>query len=245
MMKKTYKVGVVAKKTGLTVRTMHHYDQIGLLEPSSETEAGHRLYTDSDIVRLHQIILLKQLGFTLEEIKGMLNNADYHSKEMLAVQISRLDEQINQLVNLRNRLQDIVELVGVGGHVSSEHFLMTIQMMNMIASPHFSEKHKEEMISKYKRMDPNELKNSHSAGKQLFARFRELMERGKLPHDEEVVPLARRWIIEVESVVPEGIVQSAERYYSENLTEAIASGMDRELYLFIKEATLHVKSSEG
>jgi len=234
--KKTLKIGVVAKRTGLTVRTLHHYDQIGLLKPSDETESGHRLYTDSDIARLHQIVTLKQLGFTLEEIKDMMNNSDYNPKEMLDLQLSRLNVQINQLVELRSKLQDIIELLDVGGPVSSERFLMTIQMMKMIASPHFSEKHKVEMINKYKTTVTDQLDNINAAGNNLLSEFREMKENGKLPSDPEVAPLAKRWILEIESVAPEGFIQSAEQYYSENLAESITYGMDSELYLFIKEA---------
>ncbi|GIP18608.1 MerR family transcriptional regulator [Paenibacillus montaniterrae] len=240
MVKKTLKIGVVAKKTGLTVRTLHHYDQIGLLKPSDETESGHRLYTDSDIVRLHQIVTLKQLGFTLEEIKDMMNNSDYNPKEMLNLQLSRLNEHINQLVELRNRLQDIIGLLDVGGAVSSERFLMTIQMMKMIESPYFSEKHKAEMLNKYKTMTANELRQNNEAGKNLLSEFRAMMESGKLPSDSEVAPLAKRWILEIESVAPEGFIQSAEQYYSENSDESIAYGMDSELYFFIKEAVSHI-----
>ena len=57
------KVGELARRTGLTVRTLHHYDAIGLLRPSLHTEAGYRLYTAGDIARLQQVISLRQLGF--------------------------------------------------------------------------------------------------------------------------------------------------------------------------------------
>jgi len=239
---RTLKIGVVAKKTGLTVRTLHHYDQIGLLKPSDETVSGHRLYTDSDIARLHQILTLKQLGFTLDEIKNMMNNSNYNPKEIVSLQLTRLDDQINQLVEFRKRLLDIVELFDGGGSVSSERFLMAIQMMKMIESPHFSESHRAEMIHKYKTTDMNEFVNNRTDGSKLITEFRKMKDMGKLPNDPEVVPLAKRWMLEVESIVPKGFVQSAERYYSENSNESIAYGMDSELYLFIKEAVLSMKS---
>ena len=61
------KVGELARRTGLTIRTLHHYDEIGLLKPSGHTESGHRLYTSSDITRLQQVVSLRQLGFSLDE----------------------------------------------------------------------------------------------------------------------------------------------------------------------------------
>lgn len=65
-------VGEAAKKMGVTVRTLQYYDKEGLLSPSAESEGGRRLYSDKDLVLLHQIVSLKSLGFSLEDIKGRL-----------------------------------------------------------------------------------------------------------------------------------------------------------------------------
>ena len=65
-------VGEVAKKMGVTVRTLQYYDKEGLLSPSAESDGGRRLYTDKDLVMLNQIISLKSLGFSLDDIKGRL-----------------------------------------------------------------------------------------------------------------------------------------------------------------------------
>ncbi len=69
-------VGEVAKKMGVTVRTMQYYDEEGLLSPSSESEGGRRLYTDKDVIKLHQILSLKHLGFSLDDIKSRLISLD-------------------------------------------------------------------------------------------------------------------------------------------------------------------------
>ena len=65
-------VGELAKKMGVTIRTLQYYDKEGLLSPSAESEGGRRLYTDKDIVLLHQILSLKSLGFSLKDIKSRL-----------------------------------------------------------------------------------------------------------------------------------------------------------------------------
>jgi len=64
-----YKIKEVADMVGVTVRTLHHYDQAGLLKPGSVTTTGYRLYSDSDIERLQHILFFKELGFRLHEIK--------------------------------------------------------------------------------------------------------------------------------------------------------------------------------
>ena len=70
------KVGELAKQTGLSVRTLHHYDAIGLLVPSHRTAAGHRLYTAVDVARLQQVVSLRQLGLSLDEVRGCLDRGD-------------------------------------------------------------------------------------------------------------------------------------------------------------------------
>ena len=65
-----WRVGELARRTGLSVRTLHYYDEIGLLLPSRRTDGGHRLYTAGDVLRLQRIRSLQHLGFTLREIRG-------------------------------------------------------------------------------------------------------------------------------------------------------------------------------
>src|SRR5829696_7097424 len=66
------RTGEVARATGLTVRTLHHYDEIGLLVPSRRSEAGYRLYSDGDVRRLYRIVALRGMGFPLGEIAAVL-----------------------------------------------------------------------------------------------------------------------------------------------------------------------------
>ena len=75
--KKSWKIGELANETGLTVRALHHYDQIGLLKPSQETEGGHRLYSTLDVEYLQKIVTLKQLGFSLYKIKEAIASPQF------------------------------------------------------------------------------------------------------------------------------------------------------------------------
>jgi MerR family transcriptional regulator, thiopeptide resistance regulator len=67
-------VGEVAALAGVTVRTLHHYDRIGLLSPSGRTAAGYRQYAPGDLDRLHQVLLYRELGFPLEEVATLLDD---------------------------------------------------------------------------------------------------------------------------------------------------------------------------
>ena len=92
-------VGELAKKMGTTVRTLQYYDNEGLLSPSSESEGGRRLYTDKDMVRLHQILSLKSLGFSLDDIKNRLVSLESPEAiaDVLTEQAAAIRGKINSL----------------------------------------------------------------------------------------------------------------------------------------------------
>ena len=103
-----YKTGDIAKRAGVTVRTMQYYDSIGLLHPSLVDEKGYRFYSDEDMVRLQKILCLKELGFGLEDIRTMTATDSYTSiKEALHYQIKALDRKISNLTKLRDNLVSV------------------------------------------------------------------------------------------------------------------------------------------
>lgn len=102
-------VGEVAKKMGVTVRTLQYYDREGLFSPSAISEGGRRLYTDKDIIKLHQILSLKSLGFSIAEIKDSLTAID--TPEEVAAALSEQSRVIqSQIDSLTQSLSDIQAL---------------------------------------------------------------------------------------------------------------------------------------
>ena len=96
-------VGQVAKKMGVTVRTLQYYDKEGLLSPSAESEGGRRLYTDKDLVKLHQIISLKSLGFSLETPADVAN-ALTEQAEDIRQKIGRLQASLSAIEQLKTEV---------------------------------------------------------------------------------------------------------------------------------------------
>lgn len=90
----------VSKQTGVSVRTLHHYDAIGLLKPSAVTEAGYRLYDEDSLVRLGQILLFKELDFPLREIRTILERPEFDREAALQQQIGLLQLKKERLENL-------------------------------------------------------------------------------------------------------------------------------------------------
>src|SRR5437763_1302332 len=110
---RNWKVGELAERTGLTVRTLHHYDAVGLLRPSDRTESvhgsGHRLYTAADVARLQQILSLKHLGFGLEQIREYLAQPDYDPRRVVRLHLERVRGQAAELKRLEDRLAALSE----------------------------------------------------------------------------------------------------------------------------------------
>jgi MerR family transcriptional regulator, thiopeptide resistance regulator len=104
---KVWKIGELARDTGLTVRTLHHYDQLGLLSPLSRTEGGHRCYTGDDVCRLQRIVALRNLGISLEEI-GALLDGEPDPVNLLRRQLDVVDERIRKAITVRARILDVL-----------------------------------------------------------------------------------------------------------------------------------------
>src|SRR5512147_3099846 len=97
-----FKVGELAKRSGLTVRTLHHYDAIGLLRPSARSDSGYRLYNRNDVARLHQIQALRRFGLSLAEVGASLAGSGVDLVSIVERQIRMLDESIAQSAMLRD-----------------------------------------------------------------------------------------------------------------------------------------------
>ena len=89
-------VAQVCKRTGVSVRTLHHYDQIGLLKPTEVTEAGYRLYDDGALDKLYMILVYRELGLSLNEISNILDAPDYDRNRVLEHQIKLMQERVEK-----------------------------------------------------------------------------------------------------------------------------------------------------
>ncbi|WP_018754297.1 MerR family transcriptional regulator [Paenibacillus terrigena] len=130
-MKRYWKIGDLAKMTGITVRTLRFYDQIGLFSSSGQTESGHRLYSESDLSRLHQILSLKELGLSLEEVKTVLTGGQITPLEIVNLQIDRIKEQIKLQQKLLEQLGHVSKLMQGKAQLTVEDFTSLLQAMKM------------------------------------------------------------------------------------------------------------------
>lgn len=183
------KIGVLAKRAGLTVRALHHYDAIGLLSPSARSESGSRQYNRDDLIRLHRIQALKHFGCSLSDIRAYLDEPGIPPIEIINRQISVLDAQARRAQVLRDRLQHVGDKISRGGETGVADWLNLLEMMTMY-DKHLS---KEDLDHMRARQD--------SMGMDLGAQMIELtaetqrsVDMGLLPESREAQALAWRWV---------------------------------------------------
>lgn len=131
-MDKFYKTGEVAKLSNLTIRTIRYYDQIDLLKPSKIDDNGYRLYTPSDLIKLQKITSLKQMGFSLNDIKSMTISDSYLSlQKALRMQKGLVDKKIDNLKVLSTMLDKLDHYLEKNNDINWENIIHEIQFINM------------------------------------------------------------------------------------------------------------------
>ena len=113
-------VGEVARLAGVTVRTLHHYDRIGLLSPSDRTTTGYRVYTAADLDRLHQVLVYRELGFPLEEVATLLDDADADPEAHLRRQHALLRDRLERTGAVLAALEKEMEARSMGISLTPE-----------------------------------------------------------------------------------------------------------------------------
>ncbi len=113
-------MGQVAALAHLTVRALHHYDEIGLLSPSDRTAAGYRLYSDADLERLQQILFYRELGFPLNQVAAILDGGAADAASHLRTQHRLLLERIKQLQAMLGAIEKTLEAQQMGVRLTPE-----------------------------------------------------------------------------------------------------------------------------
>ena len=106
---KAYTVGQLATMAGVSVRTLHHYDQIGLLEPSARTEAGYRLYGEPELLRLQQILFFKELDLPLGEVRQILDDPGFDQVTALEHHRQSLQQRMERLTRLLKTIDKTID----------------------------------------------------------------------------------------------------------------------------------------
>ena len=116
-------VGAVARLAGITVRTLHHYDEIGLLHPSGRSETGYRRYSDADLERLQRILFFRELGFGLDQISDAMTDGSADASAHLQRQHAMLLDRIGRLQRMASAVEKAMEARTMGINLTPEERL--------------------------------------------------------------------------------------------------------------------------
>ena len=223
------KVGELARHSGLTVRTLHHYDSIGLLRPSGRSDSGYRLYNGADVERLHGIQALRGLGLPLEEIGQLLGDGGASIPAIVDRQLQALDQQIEQATRLRQHLRLVQHKFAHGDQPALDDWLETLGLMST-SGRYFSPDEMELIFSGWR--------NVEADWRRLVEDIRAEMAVGTPSLDVRVQPLAQRWMTHMHGWM-QGNFDLMERwgrmYMAEPSIQNRAS-MDRAVVDFIEPA---------
>ena len=190
-------MGELARRTGLSVRTLRYYDEIRLLAPSRRSEGGHRLYTAEDVVRLQRIKSLAQLGFTLREVRVCLDRPDIPLERVVRLHLARLKEKIELQRRLCDRLERVSSRLSSGEEVSSEEFIETVMEvidMSERLDRYYTPEQLEYLKQRRTEVGEERIRQAEAEWAKLMEQVRAEMEAGTDPSDERVQALAARWV---------------------------------------------------
>ncbi|NNF57041.1 MAG: MerR family transcriptional regulator [Rhodothermaceae bacterium] len=185
------KIGDLARRTGLTVRTLHHYDALGLLIPSERTGHGHRRYCSADVARLQQIVSLRAVGLSLGAIGALLDDEATDPLYTIEEHLDRLRERIAHEQKLCERLEGIAAHIRSTGTASVEALLDTIRYTTMI-----DQRYTPEQLAYLKQradeVGEARIQEVQQEWTDLFAAFDQHREAGADPASPEVQTLAAK-----------------------------------------------------
>jgi DNA-binding transcriptional MerR regulator len=187
-----YRIGELARMTGVSPRTLRFYDEAGLLPPSGRSEAGYRLYGAADVRRLLRIVGLRHLGFGLEEIGALLDDASVDPLDALRTHVARLERELAEAGRLHARLRRALAALEARAEPSVESTADAIEVMIQMQSS-LPPEEQARLRELHRETTPERIEEVERAWPELIAAVEREREAGTDPADPRVQELARRW----------------------------------------------------
>jgi MerR family transcriptional regulator, thiopeptide resistance regulator len=215
-----WKIGELARRTGLTVRTLHHYDEIGLLSPAQRSDGGHRVYDEADVQRLYRIVSLRSLGFPLDAIAQALDSQGFDPKAAVDDHLRRLEAQIAQEQQLLDKLRTLRQ------RLDADDFLTTIEEITM-RERYYTPEQLDQLEQRREALGEDAIKDVEREWGEIFATLKQEMDSGTDPADPRLRPIGERSreLIEMFTGGDPGIQASLKRMYETEGPEKASRGM--------------------
>jgi MerR family transcriptional regulator, thiopeptide resistance regulator len=182
----------LAAATGLTVRALRHYDEIGLLRAGERTSAGHRRYTERDLHRLYRIRALRGLGLSLDEVAAVLDGPGGDLRGVLLAQLDALEQHARRAARLAQRLRELLGRLDDATEPDAEDFLTSLELMSMFES-YFSQQQRDDLVARRDALGPEAVEAAQREWAALVTEGIVLVREDPAPDDARVRALLRRW----------------------------------------------------
>jgi DNA-binding transcriptional MerR regulator len=233
-----WKIGELAAATGLTIRTLHHYDEIGLLAAGERSEGGHRLYGPRDVERLYRILALRELGLSLADIAAAIDGDGGDLRGALRGHLDRVEDRIRLQFELRGRLAWILRVLERTGEPAVQKVIEVMEFMAM-HDRYYTPEQQAALQQRAEAMGGDALRRSEQEWADLIAEVRTEHERGTDPASPRMRELATRWRALVEQFTggDPGIRRSLATMYRQEDPLVVSHGaLDRELMAYAMRA---------
>lgn len=190
-----WSIGELAQQTGLTIRALYYYDEIGLVSASERTGSGHRRYTEADLRRLYRVRALRQLGLSLAEVAAVLDrSADEPGmlRDVLVAQLAELDRRARRIGRLRQQISGLVARFDDAGMPDPDQFLTTLEMISM-TDRHFTPEQQERLVRRRDELGQTAVDALKSEWIALAGKLRKHQQDGVSVADPRVQALTERW----------------------------------------------------
>lgn len=231
------KIGEIARMTGSTVRTLHYYDEVGLLKPTQITEAGHRLYGIECVTKLYQITAMKNMGFNLEEISELIRTKNIDILKFIEVQISNVKEEIARKQLLFGKLLKLEKRFKVDQSVSMNDLAEIIPFISSSADKHFTKEQLDKLKNNQKKFG---LKPGEALEWLVFIRKLEYCYENKLPiTDSNAIECVDYWNNLTDKLIGEDeqLRDSISSFHASLEDSHLRYGLTDELYKYLMKLT--------
>src|SRR4051794_14144183 len=222
-------VGELASASGLTVRTLHHWDEIGLLRPAERSGAGHRRYSAEDVERLYRIVALRRLGLSLDEVDAALDAEGPDLRAAVDAHLGRVRGELARLRRLEGILEALVE-------PSTDLMIEAIEVM-MMSEQYYTPEQLAQLEERRNELGEDGMAKAQQDWADLIAEMDAERVAGTDPADPRVQALADRWqsLIAAFTGGDPGITASLKRMYAEEgAPKASRGAMSPELSAYVE-----------
>nr|WP_144924902.1 MerR family transcriptional regulator [Paenibacillus bovis] len=242
-----YTIGKLSKNTGVTVRTLDYYDEIGLVKPSSKTSGGHRLYDEDDVMRLERVLALKYMGFSLEQIKDILEKSTSTWQQAIEQQLEMVRREQERLKMLEQALRGVSYSIEMEGQVNWSIIFMTIQLFQQNPEEIFQQYNEfltEEDMKKILKMNEQITEEDSREWGRVISEIRSNLDAD--PASEFAQKLVEQWMNQAEKMFGGDKTLLRNLWESlQNLKEGIVFyPMDKEIINFIEKVASEMENSE-